>query len=808
MEYWAADFLSLQGLALGRVFTSSGGIPTDFLVTSKGYQEDEGGRDSCSSGLALPGVKRGVGLACQRSLAATESSRFGLPKAGFATRSRVLTQVEFSRNMVSTINGEIVLPSFCLLPIRSFERALYTLDLVRALRRYIFRMASFLKTKLYSLFFFASTWVAKAISAWAKILRRGILNSGSPDKLAELADQIGHAGKYILAASLDAAGFSARASSNIVKAWILLPKGASLRFRRTKETIFQTLSQLETKRPDPQTPLGLVPTGSVLSDESPPLGSLSREAYLHIPVCARHQRCIPFAILDNHYQFTALPFGLASAPRVFTKVMAAVMAILRSRGILIIPYLDDLLIKGSFRRDCAQSLQVTLDILTPLGWIINQEKSTLTPSQHLTILSMEFDMNLVRVFLPNDKFSVLCKGVQSLRHPVPLPFRFCMRVLGKMIASMEAVPFAQFHTHSLQLFLLPTCNKSTTSMDRPVRLPLQDRKKDRGDSGNPNSARLAKASLVCGTGEHSLGNFLEASRPSRSSLARSPLPPEFSVFEFNGMAVDAAVLRELGFSHQVIQTMIRARKPASSLIYHRYWKAFFRWCEENGWDINLDYTQKQVVLIDSLLTVDGGNSTHVGARKHNRDIAEVAAAAELLLPRGNSRISGPVKTSPPPLLHGRLRDYQMIGLNWLARQYKKNLNGILADEAGLGKNVQVIALLAHLASSEGVWGPHLIVARSCNVLKWELELKRWCPSLKLLLYFGSQRELRRKRQSWEEPNNFHVCITSYKQLFKGLQVFMKMRWKYLVLDEVHQLRNMNEKHWDAILNLPRLYLYG
>ncbi|XP_069817115.1 E1A-binding protein p400-like isoform X2 [Dendropsophus ebraccatus] len=219
-------------------------------------------------------------------------------------------------------------------------------------------------------------------------------------------------------------------------------------------------------------------------------------------------------------------------------------------------------------------------------------------------------------------------------------------------------------------------------------------------------------------------------------------------------------------------------------------------------DTNPDYTQKQVVLIDSLLAVDGGSSAHMGARKHSCDIAEVAAAAELLLPRGSSRISGTVKTFPPPLLHGKLRDYQMIGLDWLARQYKKNLNGILADEAGLGKNVQVIALLAHLASSEGVWGPHLIVVRSCNVLKWELELKRWCPSLKLLLYFGSQRELRRKRQRWEEPNNFHVCITSYKQLFKGLQAFMKMRWKYLVLDEVHQLRNVTEKHWEAILNLP------
>ncbi|KAM5194408.1 E1A-binding protein p400-like [Mantella aurantiaca] len=226
----------------------------------------------------------------------------------------------------------------------------------------------------------------------------------------------------------------------------------------------------------------------------------------------------------------------------------------------------------------------------------------------------------------------------------------------------------------------------------------------------------------------------------------------------------------------------------------------FKATENKEYGTGSDGAQK--VLIDSLLTVDGSGSTQVGVRKHSRDIAEVAGAAELLLPRGSARISGTVKTPASPLLHGKLRDYQMIGLDWLAKQYKKNFNGILADETGLGKNVQVIALLAHLASSEGVWGPHLIVARSCNVLKWELELKRWCPALKLLLYFGSQQELRRKRQTWDEPNNFHVCITSYKQLFKGLQAFMKMRWKYLVLDEVHQIRNMNEKHWDAILNLP------
>ncbi|XP_068099542.1 E1A-binding protein p400 isoform X2 [Hyperolius riggenbachi] len=221
-----------------------------------------------------------------------------------------------------------------------------------------------------------------------------------------------------------------------------------------------------------------------------------------------------------------------------------------------------------------------------------------------------------------------------------------------------------------------------------------------------------------------------------------------------------------------------------------------------------DMPQKHTVLIDSLLGTDQYRSADrptsglLSSRKHTRDIGDVARAAELLLPSGAARVTCAVKPRPSPLLHGTLREYQLVGLDWLEKQYKKKLNGILADDTGLGKNVQVIALMAHLASNEGNWGPHLIVVRSCKLLKWELEFKRWCPSLKLLLYFGKQRDLRKKRQRWEEPNNFHVCLTSYKQLYKGLHAFMKMRWKYLVLDEVHQIRNMNEKHWDAVFNLP------
>lgn len=41
------------------------------------------------------------------------------------------------------------------------------------------------------------------------------------------------------------------------------------------------------------------------------------------------------------------------------------------------------------------------------------------------------------------------------------------------------------------------------------------------------------------------------------------------------------------------------------------------------------------------------------------------------------------------MLRGTLREYQMVGLDWLVTLYDKNLNGILADEMGLGKTIQV-----------------------------------------------------------------------------------------------------------------------
>ena len=72
-----------------------------------------------------------------------------------------------------------------------------------------------------------------------------------------------------------------------------------------------------------------------------------KDAYCSVPLHRRPQKFIRFQFQGRTYQFTCLPFGLTSAPRIFTKILKPVTGILRKMGIRIIVYLDDMLIMNS-----------------------------------------------------------------------------------------------------------------------------------------------------------------------------------------------------------------------------------------------------------------------------------------------------------------------------------------------------------------------------------------------------------------------------------------------------------------------------
>lgn len=177
---------------------------------------------------------------------------------------------------------------------------------------------------------------------------------------------------------------------------------------------------------------------------------------------------------------------------------------------------------------------------------------------------------------------------------------------------------------------------------------------------------------------------------------------------------------------------------------------------------------------------------------------------------------------------------------FLCTRYEKNLNGILADEMGLGKTIMTIALLAHLACDRGIWGPHLVVVPTSVLVNWETEFKKFCPSFKIMTYFGSQKERKLKRyigkqksfflssssssssssyssslcsfsQGWSKPNAFHVCITSYKLVIQDQAAFRRKKWRYLILDEAQHIKNFKSQRWQTLLNFNskrRLLLTG
>ena len=91
-----------------------------------------------------------------------------------------------------------------------------------------------------------------------------------------------------------------------------------------------------------------------------------------------------------------------------------------------------------------------------------------------------------------------------------------------------------------------------------------------------------------------------------------------------------------------------------------------------------------------------------------------------------------------------LHDYQLVGVKWLIMMNNKELNAILGDEMGLGKTIQIVAFLSYLKQI-GKTGPHLIVVPSSTIENWIGEFHKWCPSLKLLTYYGTQDERKHLR---------------------------------------------------------------
>ena len=178
-----------------------------------------------------------------------------------------------------------------------------------------------------------------------------------------------------------------------------------------------------------------------------------REAYLQVPVLPESRRFLRFVAHGRAYQFTALCFGLSTAPQVFTRVMAPVSAILHSLGIRMRRYLDDWLVQASSREDFLRDLGVVLSLCHELGIVVNPEKSNFSPSQVVQYLGVIIDARTFMASPLPDRISRLRSTASEFLCSAVPPASLWQSLLGMLSSLSHLVPGGRLRMRSLQICL-------------------------------------------------------------------------------------------------------------------------------------------------------------------------------------------------------------------------------------------------------------------------------------------------------------------------------------------------------------------
>lgn len=244
--------------------------------------------------------------------------------------------------------------------------------------------------------------------------------------------------------SLGAISVCSPCPGQFVSKTFLVPKSnGGQRFILNLKELNKFVSSSHFKMEDYRTAMALLTTGDFMAKID------LKESYLLINIHPQHRKYLRFEY-DKMYEFSALPYGLCSAPYLFTKIMKVVVTHLREKGFKSVQYLDDILCIGSSYELCLENVQETIKLLQCLGFVINFDKSVIQPTQSCQYLGFVLDTNNMTLELPVDKRNNIKKSVQHFLTLQTCAIRDLAKLIGTLIAACPATTYGWLYTKILE----------------------------------------------------------------------------------------------------------------------------------------------------------------------------------------------------------------------------------------------------------------------------------------------------------------------------------------------------------------------
>ena len=176
-----------------------------------------------------------------------------------------------------------------------------------------------------------------------------------------------------------------------------------------------------------------------------------KHAYFSVPIVESDRRWLRFIWNGTHYQFACLPQGLTSAPRIFTKLMKPVFAHLRSRGYVVLCYIDDCIFIAPSKEELNDIIQYALCLFDSLGLTSNLLKSSLVPNTQVEFLGFHLNSCDMTITLTDHKQTKIKNMAVDLLKQQSVTIRQLASFIGNVVAATLAVPLAPLRYKYLEI---------------------------------------------------------------------------------------------------------------------------------------------------------------------------------------------------------------------------------------------------------------------------------------------------------------------------------------------------------------------